>query len=112
MDLLLVLKAVILGIVEGFTEFLPISSTGHLIVIEDLLRFRIPTREVFLIAIQAGAILAVCWEYRARLIALLAGLTHSSREQRLAVNIVVAFLPAAVAGVLFKKTIATVLFNH
>jgi undecaprenyl-diphosphatase len=111
MDLLLVLKAVVLGIVEGFTEFLPISSTGHLIVIEDLLRFRIPTREVFLIAIQAGAILAVCWEYRARLIALLAGLTHSAREQRLAVNIVVAFLPAAVAGVLFKKTIATVLFN-
>jgi undecaprenyl-diphosphatase len=111
MDLLLLLKAIVLGIVEGFTEFLPVSSTGHLIVVEDLIRFRIPTREVFLIAIQAGAILAVCWEYRARLITLLAGLSSSAREQRLALNVVIAFLPAAFAGVLFKKTIETALFN-
>ncbi len=111
MDPLLLLKAIVLGIVEGFTEFLPVSSTGHLIVVEDLIRFRIPTREVFLIAIQAGAILAVCWEYRARLITLLAGLASSPREQRLALNVVIAFLPAAVAGVLFKKMIETALFN-
>lgn len=111
MDLLLLLKAIALGIVEGLTEFLPISSTGHLIVVEDVIRFRIETRAVFMIAIQGGAILAVCWEYRVRLIALAGGLLTDEREQRLALNVVIAFLPAAVAGVLFKQTIETMLFN-
>ena len=111
MDPLLLLKAIVLGIVEGLTEFLPISSTGHLIVVEDVLRFRIPTREVFMIAIQGGAILAVCWEYRQRLAALAGGLLNRPREQRLALNVVIAFLPAAILGVIFKDAIATTLFN-
>ncbi|MCA3217168.1 MAG: undecaprenyl-diphosphate phosphatase [Burkholderiales bacterium] len=111
MDPLQLVKAIILGIVEGFTEFLPISSTGHLIVIEDLLSFRLATRDVFVIAIQAGAILAVCWEYRARLVALATGLASRPREQRLALNVVIAFLPAGFAGVMFKNAIELKLFN-
>ena len=59
MDWLLALKALLLGVIEGLTEFLPVSSTGHLIVTEDVVRFRIATREAFIVAIQAGAILAV-----------------------------------------------------
>ncbi len=111
MDLLLLLKAALLGLIEGFTEFLPVSSTGHLIVFEDLLRFDIERRVPFIIAIQAGAILAVCWEYRERLIRLLAGLLSDRAEQRLAINVVIAFLPAALVGVAFKSAIETRLFN-
>jgi undecaprenyl-diphosphatase len=110
-DLLLLIKAVILGVVEGLTEFLPVSSTGHLIVVEDLLRFRVATRAVFIVAIQAGAILAVCWEYRARLVRLLGGIASERSEQQLALNVAVAFLPAAVAGVLFKSAIERLLFK-
>lgn len=111
MDLLLLIKAVILGVVEGLTEFLPVSSTGHLIVVEDLLRFRVATRAVFIVAIQAGAILAVCWEYRARLVRLLGGIASERSEQQLALNVAVAFLPAAAAGVLFKSAIERLLFK-
>lgn len=110
MDWLLHLKAAVLGLVEGLTEFLPVSSTGHLIVAEHLIGFRIPSRDVFLVAIQAGAILAVVWEYRARLIHLFGSLLTDKREQRLAVNVVVAFVPAAILGVLFKEAIESVLF--
>ncbi len=111
MDPLILIKAAILGVVEGLTEFLPVSSTGHLIVVEDLLKFRLGTREVFIVAIQAGAILAVCWEYRARLWRLVAGFLTDPREQRLALNIVTAFVPAAVMGVLFKSAIEAFLFR-
>ena len=111
MDWLLYLKAALLGLIEGFTEFLPISSTGHLIVFEDLLNFEIERRVPFIIAIQAGAILAVCWEYRERLLRLAAGLLSDRAEQRLALNIAIGFLPAAVMGVLFKNAIETRLFN-
>jgi len=110
LDLILALKALLLGVVEGLTEFLPISSTGHLIVAEDLVRFRSGSREAFIIAIQSGAILAVCWEYRARLWKMAHGLTHDATELRLAMNVVIAFLPAAVVGVLFKHVVDTVLF--
>jgi undecaprenyl-diphosphatase len=111
LDWLLAIKAVILGIVEGLTEFLPVSSTGHLIIAEDLIRFRTPNRDVFVVAIQSGAILAVCWEFRARLIHLLLNLFSDPREQRLALNVIVAFIPAAVLGVLFKSAIEKHLFN-
>ena len=110
MDWILALKALLLGLVEGLTEFLPVSSTGHLIVVEDLVRFRTGSREAFLVAIQGGAILAVCWEFRARLWHMLRRLTHDAAEQRLALNVVIAFIPAAVLGVLFKRLIETVLF--
>jgi undecaprenyl-diphosphatase len=110
LDWILALKALLLGVVEGLTEFLPVSSTGHLIVAEDLVRFRIGSSEAFVVAIQAGAILAVCWEYRARLWHMLRRLTHDAAEQRLAVNVVIAFIPAAVLGVLFKNLIERVLF--
>jgi len=111
LDWLIALKAVILGIVEGLTEFLPISSTGHLIVAESLLKFRIASLPVFTIAIQAAAILAICWEYRARLLHMARGLGNDPRAQRLALNLCVAFLPAAVLGVLFKRAIESALFR-
>lgn len=111
MDWLLAAKALLLGVVEGLTEFLPVSSTGHLIVTEDIVRFRIGTRDAFLVAIQAGAILAVCWEYRQRLAHFVLNLRRDAREQRLAVNVVVGFLPAALIGVLAKSTIERFLFK-
>jgi undecaprenyl-diphosphatase len=111
LDWLLAFKALLLGVVEGLTEFLPVSSTGHLIVAEDVVRFTIATREAFIVAIQAGAILAVCWEYRQRLTHFLLNFHRDASEQRLAVNVAVAFLPAAVIGVLAKSTIERFLFK-
>ncbi|HEV7817335.1 MAG TPA: undecaprenyl-diphosphate phosphatase [Janthinobacterium sp.] len=112
MDFILAIKALIMGLVEGFTEFLPISSTGHLILAEHLLNFHGMDEEmkVFEIVIQAGAIFAVCWEYRQRIAAVMAGLFSDRRQQRFAINVVIAFLPAAVLGVLFNKKIKEVLF--
>ncbi|HEU0200146.1 MAG TPA: undecaprenyl-diphosphate phosphatase [Burkholderiaceae bacterium] len=111
MDLVLLFKALLLGLVEGLTEFLPVSSTGHLIVIEDLLHFRSDRREVFIVAIQAGAIFAVCWEYRARLWRMVTGLMHAPLERRLAINVAIAFVPAAFIGVTFKQSIEDLLFR-
>ena len=110
MDLLL-LKALVLGIVEGITEFLPISSTGHLIIAGDALDFTGNTAKVFEIAIQLGAILAVCWEYRRRLWAVAAGLGSDPASQRFVANLLVAFLPAAVIGLALHRAITTYLFN-
>jgi undecaprenyl-diphosphatase len=111
LDWLLAFKALLLGVVEGLTEFLPVSSTGHLIVVEDLVRFRIATREAFIVAIQAGAILAVCWEYRQRLAHFARNLLNDAREQRLAINVAVGFLPAAGVGLLAKSSIEQFLFK-
>ena len=111
MDLLLLLKALILGFVEGFTEFLPVSSTGHLILAGDLLAFNDERGKLFEIVIQSGAILAVCWEYRAKLSQVLLGLTSERAAQRFALNLLVAFLPLAIIGLLFGKTIKAHLFN-
>src|SRR5438132_8836978 len=107
----LYLSAVLLGIVEGLTEFLPISSTGHLILADRLLRLEGPESKLFDIVIQLGAILAVCWVYRERLFRAAAGLLSEAPAQRFVVNIVVAFLPAAVAGVLLYRIIKDLLFS-
>jgi undecaprenyl-diphosphatase len=111
MDLALLLKALILGVVEGLTEFLPISSTGHLILAGDLLDFRGEKAKVFEIVIQCGAIFAVCWEYRAKIGSVLAGLRTSTSAQRFALNLLVAFLPLAILGLLFGKAIKGALFR-
>ena len=103
--------AVVLGIVEGLTEFLPVSSTGHLIVAGSLLHYTGEQAKVFEIVIQAGAILAVCWEFRTRLIAVLRGLFSDRAAQRFALNLVIAFMPAAILGLLFSKIIKSVLFR-
>ena len=102
--------ALVLGIVEGLTEFLPISSTGHLIVAGSLLGYTGERAKVFEVVIQAGAILAVCWEYRARLLGVVAGLARERRAQRFVLNLFIAFLPAAMLGLLFNRAIKSVLF--
>ncbi|MFO1345135.1 MAG: undecaprenyl-diphosphate phosphatase [Rhodocyclaceae bacterium] len=111
MDPLLLLKALILGVVEGLTEFLPISSTGHLILAGDLLDFNDERGKLFEIVIQSGAILAVCWEYRAKIASVVGGLTRERAAQRFVLNLFVAFLPLAVLGLLFGKAIKAHLFN-
>ena len=110
MDIVLAIKAIIMGLVEGFTEFLPISSTGHLILAGSLLNFTGEKVKVFEIAIQAGAMLAVIWEYRERIRKVLAGLGSDPRQQKFALNVLIAFLPAAVLGFLFNKAITERLF--
>jgi undecaprenyl-diphosphatase len=111
MDLALLLKALILGVVEGLTEFLPVSSTGHLILIGDLLDFTGERAKVFTIAIQLGAILAVCWEYRAKVIEVVRGIGANPAANRFVINLMIAFLPAAILGLLFIKTIKFYLFH-
>jgi undecaprenyl-diphosphatase len=113
MDIVLALKAIIMGLVEGFTEFLPISSTGHLILAEHLLGFQGMEEQmnVFEIVIQAGAIFAVCWEYRARIAKVLTGVTTDRKQQRFALNIGIAFLPLAVLGLIFGNFLKTHLFK-
>mgnify|MGYP001047530401 FL=1 len=111
MDLLLLAKAALLGIVEGVTEFLPISSTGHLILASSLLRFDNHAAQVFGITIQAGAMLAVVWHYRARLAATALGLTSDPLRRQFAFNLLLAFLPAAILGLLFGSFIKDSLFN-
>jgi len=111
LDTLLILKAIILGLVEGFTEFLPVSSTGHLILASELLHFNDDRGKLFEIVIQSGAILAVCWEYRARIAAVVCGLPRERAAQGFTLNLVIAFLPLAVLGLLFGSAIKAQLFN-
>lgn len=110
-DFYLLWTAFILGIVEGVTEFLPVSSTGHLIIAGDLLGFKNSTHEVFEIVIQLGAIMAVVIEYRKKLLATVLGLTHEKSAQDLAINLILAFIPAAILGLLFHSQIKAYLFN-
>ncbi|MGZ5050605.1 MAG: undecaprenyl-diphosphate phosphatase [Methylobacter sp.] len=111
MNLILLLKTVILGIVEGLTEFLPISSTGHLILVGDLLNFNDDKGKLFEIVIQMGAILAVCWEYRAKISAVIVGLPRQKSAQKFALNIAIAFFPLASLGFLFGKHLKAALFK-
>lgn len=111
MDSTLILKALILGVVEGLTEFLPISSTGHLILVGDLLGFNDEKGKVFEIVIQTGAMLAVVWEYRERFTRVIAGLFSDSAAQRFTLNLVIAFMPAALLGLAFGSVIKRHLFQ-
>lgn len=112
MDIILLLKAAILGVVEGLTEFLPISSTGHLILAGDLLNFNDERGKVFEIVIQFAAILAVCWEYRAKLGTVTSGLLRKEEAAvRFTFNLFIAFLPLAILGLAFGKAIKAHLFS-
>ena len=111
MDILLLLKAVVMGVVEGLTEFLPISSTGHLILAGSLLGFDDDKAKVFDIAIQTGAIFAVILVYWHKIRDTLVALPSQRQAQRFALNVLIGFLPAAVIGLLVYKTIKTHLFN-
>jgi len=111
MDLILLLKAVILGVVEGLTEFLPISSTGHLILVGDLLDFNDERGKAFEVIIQFGAILAVCWEFREKLLKVAGSFTSSSNSRRFILNLIIASVPAMGLAFLFGKHIKAVLFS-
>jgi undecaprenyl-diphosphatase len=111
MDLILTLKTIILGIVEGLTEFLPVSSTGHLILVGDLLNFNDEKGKLFEIVIQVGAILAVCWEYRTKIATVIVGLPNQKSAQKFAFNLMIAFVPLASLGLLFGKYIKAALFK-
>jgi len=110
-DLVLLAKAAVMGIVEGLTEFLPISSTGHLILIGDLIGFRGPPGKAFEISIQLGAILAMVWIYRRMLLSLARGMRRPGRARDYVANLLLAFLPALVLGATLHGTITEVLFN-
>jgi undecaprenyl-diphosphatase len=105
------LSAGLLGIVEGLTEFLPVSSTGHLILADALLGFEGPASKLFDIVIQLGAILAVCWVYRERFTRAATGLVSDPTARGFVANVIVAFLPAAVVGALAYRIIKDVLFS-
>ncbi|QPK62822.1 undecaprenyl-diphosphate phosphatase [Methylomonas sp. LL1] len=111
MDIELLIKSLILGVVEGLTEFLPISSTGHLILAGDLLDFNDDKAKLFTIVIQVGAILAICWEYRAKIASVLSGLTSDRQAQKFVLNLAIAFIPLASLGLLFGKQLKALLFK-
>ena len=111
MDIWTAAQALILGIVEGLTEFLPISSTGHQIIVADLLDFGGERAMAFNIIIQLGAILAVVWEFRRKIFDVVVGLPRERSAQRFTANLLIAFMPAAVLGVIFADLIHHYLFN-
>lgn len=111
MDIILFLKTILMGVVEGITEFLPVSSTGHLIITGELINFLDKDkRDVFEVAIQLAAILAVCWEYRMRLFNVAKGVTSQPSAQKFVINLLIAFMPAAVLGFFLIKMIKQHLF--
>ncbi|MDA0426442.1 undecaprenyl-diphosphate phosphatase [Stutzerimonas frequens] len=111
MDLWIAVQALILGVVEGITEFLPVSSTGHQIIVADLIGFGGERALAFNIIIQLGAILAVIWEYRRKIINVVVGLPKERQAQKFTANLLVAFMPAVVLGVAFADLIHEYLFN-
>ena len=111
MDFWTFIQVLILGAVEGLTEFLPISSTGHQIIVADLLDFGGERAMAFNIIIQLGAILAVVWEFRPKIFDIVKGLPTQRNAQRFTLNLLIAFLPAVILGVLFADKIHQYLFN-
>lgn len=112
MDTLLLLKALLLGLLEGATEFLPISSTGHLIIAADLLNFTGETAKTFEIVIQLGAVLAIVYHYRHKIAQVLHGMRSGDPvARRFVSNLAIAFVPAAVIGLLLNKYIKEYLFS-
>jgi len=111
-DIVLLIKAAIMGVVEGLTEFLPVSSTGHLILAGAFLGFDDEKGKVFDIAIQTGAIFAVIIVYWQKIRATLLALPTQRQAQKFALNVLIAFIPAVVLGLLFGKAIKAHLFNH
>lgn len=111
MDIELLIKSLVLGVVEGLTEFLPISSTGHLILAGDLMSFNDDKAKLFSIVIQVGAILAICWEYRIKIGSVLSGLTSDRQAQKFVLNLAIAFMPLATLGLLFGKHLKALLFK-
>ncbi|MEH6368141.1 MAG: undecaprenyl-diphosphate phosphatase [Pseudomonas marincola] len=111
MDLWTAFQAILLGVVEGLTEFLPISSTGHQIIVADLINFGGERAMVFNIIIQLGAILAVVWQFRSKIIDVVVGLPKEREAQRFTINLLVAFFPAVILGVAFADLIHEYLFN-
>ncbi|MED5526366.1 MAG: undecaprenyl-diphosphate phosphatase [Pseudomonadota bacterium] len=111
MELWVAVQAIILGVVEGITEFLPISSTGHQIIVADLLDFTGERAMAFNIIIQLGAILAVVWEYRRTIATVVVGLPNRAPAQRFTANLLVAFFPAVILGLAFADDIHKYLFN-
>lgn len=111
MDFWTAFQAIILGVVEGLTEFLPISSTGHQIIVADLIGFGGERAMAFNIIIQLAAILAVMWEFRSKIFDVVRGLPSQPRARRFTGNLLLAFLPALVLGVLFADMIHEYLFN-
>ncbi|MDF9757239.1 undecaprenyl-diphosphatase [Pseudomonas sp. TE6288] len=111
MDLWSALQAIILGVVEGLTEFLPISSTGHQIIVADLINFGGERAMAFNIIIQLGAILAVVWEFRRKIFDVVLGLPTQVPARRFTANLLIAFIPAVILGVLFADLIHEYLFN-
>ena len=111
MSSLTLIDAMALGLVEGITEFVPVSSTGHLILAGSLLNFQGPPGHFFEVVIQLGAILAVCWLYRNKLWKTIFGIMGSLESRRFAFILIVGFFPAAISGVLFHSIIKSVLFS-
>lgn len=111
MDWLLALKAIILGIVEGLTEFLPVSSTGHLILVNNLIDFNINHVKVFMIVIQMGAIFAVLIEFRARIFKTLSGIMTDAIAQRFSLNVIVACLPVIILAKILGEFIESRMFT-
>jgi undecaprenyl-diphosphatase len=111
MDYILLIKGFLLGIVEGITEFLPISSTGHLILAGDLIGFDDEKAKIFEVFIQLGAILSVVWLYREKVLGTLRGLPSNREARSLSLNVMMAFVPAAAVGLLIHKFIKAHLFN-